>query len=100
MARRAHDNTDKAAPTFAFFCRKGRHRSVASACFLAEFFSQCGWRVQMRHMMREYWRLETCGECTECRGIDDDMHNILMRPWTESQRVCMQQRREALVGLC
>ena len=54
----------------------------------------------MRHMMREYWRLETCGECTECRGIDDGIHNILMWPGTESQRVCMQQRREALAGLC
>jgi hypothetical protein len=68
-------------PTFVFYCRKGRHRSVACATFLCELLRDRGWQVEMTHLMREYWRFETCDECDMCKTRDDEKKTILRRPW-------------------
>ena len=69
-------------PTFCFFCRKGRHRSVGIATIFANFLADSGWRVDVAHLMQSYWRLETCGECEECRSRDDEKMRIICSPWT------------------
>ncbi|MCP4243295.1 MAG: hypothetical protein GY772_22285 [bacterium] len=50
----------------AFFCRKGRHRSVACAWLAEQLFIERRCVVEVWHAMRDFWQLGTCNECRAC----------------------------------
>ena len=58
-----------AGPTFAFFCRKGRHRSVAMATLLTELLLARGWVVEVCHFHQDFWEFGTCNQCAACRDL-------------------------------
>ena len=58
-----------AGPTFAFFCRKGRRRSVAMATLLTELLRAHGWEVEVCHFHQDYWQFGTCNQCATCREL-------------------------------
>ena len=59
--------------TVVFFCRKGRHRSVAAAFLLSHLFYEgraatgTRYAVDVFHAMRDFWMLGTCDERRACR---------------------------------
>ena len=81
VMRHRHDSVDEmyAVPTFVFYCNKGRHRSVAMATILEHCLNQIGYKVKTIHLMREFWQLETCNECIECRTMTQKKLDILTR---------------------
>ena len=78
-----------AIPTFVFFCNKGRHRSVGMAEIVGHCLADYGYNVTTMHLMREFWPLETCNECVQCRTMDETKLDILdscaktVRIWDE-----------------
>ena len=58
-----------AGPTFAFFCRKGRHRSVAVATLLTELLLAHGWEVEVCHFHQDFWECGTCNQRAACRDL-------------------------------
>ena len=56
-------------PTFAFFCRKGRRRSVAVATRLTELLVDQGWSVEVCHLHQDFGRLGACNQCATCRDL-------------------------------
>ena len=51
----------------AFYCKVGKHRSVALAWTLTNISRRDpALNVELWHTMREYWHLGSCRECAEC----------------------------------
>ena len=72
-----------AGPTFAFFCRKGRHRSVAMATLLTELLLARGWTVEVCHFHQEFWEFGTCNQCASCRDLRTDAKCTLFKEVTD-----------------
>lgn len=51
----------------AFYCKSGRHRSVACAWFLEQFCKHEGWKCQVAHLCQSSWKTTCRGECEDCR---------------------------------
>merc|ERR1719433_1608705 len=76
----------------AFFCRMGRHRSVA----VAELFSHIGKEVEnlhvreVKHLSKPHWSKNMCkGGCEECRSDSQDRKDALKKAesiWLEAPR--------------
>ena len=67
--RRDHDATT--APVLAFWCNKGRHRSVASGSLARACLVRAGYQVwSFLHLAKDTWHRGTCGGdgCPECSG--------------------------------
>ena len=58
---------DAAELSLAFYCKSGRHRSVAAARFMQHFAEFEGWSVQVEHLSRFGWGRTCSGLCAECR---------------------------------
>ena len=63
--RSAAGGTDE-TPVVVFFCKKGRHRSVAMAWLAHVLLRERGFVVELHHAMRDYWAMSTCNECEAC----------------------------------
>jgi len=72
----------------AFYCRSGKHRSVAGARFLEHCAKTEGWMCCQNHLCRDRWRHTCRGLCAECneqfpnRARDE----ALQRAWGFWQR--------------
>ena len=68
-ARRADAPPARVPPPLAIvtFCKKGRHRSVATAVLISHILSDLGWQVTTSRQMRPWWAFGACNECTACR---------------------------------
>ena len=60
--------SDPMRPVYvAFYCKVGKHRSVALAWTLTNILRQePALNVELWHTMREYWNFGSCRECAEC----------------------------------
>ena len=50
-----------------FFCKKGRHRSVAVALLVGQALLMFGQAVSSEHLSSHTWPFDTCNNCNECR---------------------------------
>ncbi len=63
--------TDAPGLTIVFYCKKGRHRSVAAAWLATQLLGKRGYNVQQFHAMRDFWQLGTCNECAACAACTE-----------------------------
>ena len=63
----------------AFFCRAGRHRSIAGAWFLHHVSETMGWQCMVSHLSKQDWK-GTCPEqCSACRPGPSDLRDQALR---------------------
>ena len=79
--RRDHDATT--APVLAFWCNKGRHRSVASGSLVRECLVRAGYQVWSLHLTKDTWHRGTCGGdgCPECSGGSALRERLVEEAW-------------------
>uniref|UniRef100_A0A7S4SS05 RapZ C-terminal domain-containing protein n=1 Tax=Alexandrium monilatum TaxID=311494 RepID=A0A7S4SS05_9DINO len=63
----AHRLGGSAEASVAFYCKSGKHRSVACAWFLQHFCKHEGWDCEVRHLCQSSWHRTCRGMCEECR---------------------------------
>ena len=51
-----------------FWCRSGKHRSVAFADIVEHIFFELNWSVHRVDYMSWYWGVTKCKLCSICRG--------------------------------
>ena len=63
-----------------FYCKSGRHRSVACAVIMAQLLEWDGYTVQeTRHLCSEWWPRHTCNMCSECMSATPGRDAALAR---------------------
>merc|ERR1712060_399376 len=50
----------------AFYCKAGKHRSVAGARFLEHFVKRMGYDCKVEHLCKNTWKSTCKGNCEEC----------------------------------
>ena len=74
----------------AFYCRKGKHRSVAGARFLEHCARAEGWACSTTHLCSKHWKGTCRGQCAECSEKADSSvrEEALLAAWRWWQRGC------------
>lgn len=80
----------------AFYCRSGRHRSVAGCRFLEHIARAEGWECRVRHLSQMQWSKTCKGRCEECEGVDPD--RLREETLNKALGLWMRQGRSSLRG--
>jgi len=65
----------------AFYCKAGKHRSVAGARFLEHFVKRMGCDCVVEHLCKKDWKSTCKGNCEECKE-DSQSEKRLIREHT------------------
>jgi hypothetical protein len=69
---------------FTFYCKSGRHRSVACAVIMGQLLEWDGYAAQeIRHLCSEFWSRATFNMCRECRLATPGRDAALARAWQQ-----------------
>ena len=72
-----------------FYCKSGKHRSVALAWLLTQYLRKPNYSVDWRRSMREYWHIGSCRrESYLCaRGSPDKLRLVqTLLEWRDAPR--------------